>query len=639
MAGKVIAWARAHAGTIAGVSSLFERQVQVFPIAVTALASAAFLFGGRCAAWQWWVCVAGTLTWGFAHGRRGLAAGGLFVGLLAFLWVAAGVFVTTGWMDTLTYHLPAIRLLTEGWNPVLAGTPEALAATMGVDPWEMRQWHVLAMPKTVWVFNAVVQTFTRTPLNLLYPLWPFLFLTAAAQLWRLPQSPSPWPRVLAVVLLWALCTPPTSSMVDAAVTLGAVGTLAGMGRALGGERPDWAALAAHSFWLATAKQVGLFACFVFWMVFAVAWLWQRRGEWPRAMGALAGVAATLGVLLCLTCASPYLTMWRAYGHPFYPKYTVDPEAYPVRDITHDFLEQNEDARAMGRLGAFVNAYVSQSLAQTYYKWKLGQETFAPRASTWNQGGDDGFESAGPTSWADRLLFVAVVAFVLLMGGARERLLAGMALAVLLALPVPMIGYLRYTPWLFPLLLPLAVCAACRVRPPWPRRVLLAALALAFAPRIMQLALQRVAAIDTAYALQATLDAAPPKRVYAYYSGGLDIRSEKDFRREISGDPRRTALCNLRLLCRQEPRLRDAEILAQSDFSPIWKTYPTFFHNAEFKVEPGTVWPVSPLFIENSHLPNRWRRLLNYPFIVLRVLGCRLPALVARRVTGTMRLRE
>ena len=38
--------------------ALFERQVLVFPLLVVLLACVSFLFGGRCAAWQWWTAVA-----------------------------------------------------------------------------------------------------------------------------------------------------------------------------------------------------------------------------------------------------------------------------------------------------------------------------------------------------------------------------------------------------------------------------------------------------------------------------------------------------------------------------------------------------------------------------------------------------
>lgn len=635
MAGKILAWAKSHADGIFGALRLVGRQALLFPVAVTVLASATFLFGGGCAAWQWWVCVAGAMLWGVWRGglRRGCAAAGVFAAFLGVVWVLAGVYVTAGWMDTLSYHLPAIRLLIEGWNPVFACTPETLAGTMGCDLWEMRLWHVLAMPKSAWVFDAVAYFFTRAPLNLLFPLYPFLLLTAAVQVWGLAGRRSAWAGVLAIVSVWVL-VPPTWSTVDAAVTLGAVGLLAGMGRALGEGRADWVALATHSFWMASAKQVGLFACVLFWLCFAVAWLWRERAAWRRVLGALCGVATALGVTLCLVCASPYFTMWRAYGHPFYPNYTADPIAHPVRDITRDFAEQNADAQAMGRAGAFVNAYVSQTLAQTYYKWKLGKDTFAPRASTWAQGGDNGFESAGPTSHGDRLLFVAGLLAVLLLGGARERLLFAMMALVLAAMPTAVIGYLRYTSWFVPFTCVLLACVAGRIRGAWPRRAALAVFTLLLAPRLAQMGLSRLSIIDCAYAAQATLDQAPPARVYAYYSGGLDpktVEAGLERARGVTGDSRRTALCNLRLLCRQEPRLRGAEVLAQTDFTPVWETYPTFFCNAEFKVAPGTVWPVRSLFIENSRLPDRKRRLLNYPGIVARVLFVRLLGLVARRL--------
>ena len=39
-------------------AAIFSRQVLVFPLLVVLLACASFLFGGHCAAWQWWTTVA-----------------------------------------------------------------------------------------------------------------------------------------------------------------------------------------------------------------------------------------------------------------------------------------------------------------------------------------------------------------------------------------------------------------------------------------------------------------------------------------------------------------------------------------------------------------------------------------------------
>lgn len=59
----------------------FEWQVLVFPLLVVLLACASFLFGGRCAAWQWWTAVAAVVAVPFARKERiraALGSAGLF---------------------------------------------------------------------------------------------------------------------------------------------------------------------------------------------------------------------------------------------------------------------------------------------------------------------------------------------------------------------------------------------------------------------------------------------------------------------------------------------------------------------------------------------------------------------------------
>ncbi len=45
----------------------FERQVLFFPLVVVVLACASFLFGGRCAAWQWWTAIAAVVATPFVQ--------------------------------------------------------------------------------------------------------------------------------------------------------------------------------------------------------------------------------------------------------------------------------------------------------------------------------------------------------------------------------------------------------------------------------------------------------------------------------------------------------------------------------------------------------------------------------------------
>lgn len=639
MFGKLVTWWSARQAGMAGAVASLEKQASAFPMAVTVLASSALLLGGRCAAWQWWgalvgVCAVALFARQGAVCRR-LAGVGLFLALLAGMWVAANVTLTLGWMDTLVYHLPATRLLMEGWNPVFAATPEALAG-MGVDPWEMRLWHVLSMPKSVWVFSAVAWRFTGATMNLFLPLFPFLFLTASAQVWRFLGGTSPWARCLAVAAMWAAAPAPTSSMVDCAVALGGMGLLAAMGRAFREGRWDGLGLVAHSFWLASAKQMGLCACAVFWGIFGVAQVWRHRTACGAVARRLVCVGATLGTLLCVVCVSPYLTMWRNYGHPLYPNRTADAERFPVRDITGDFAICNADAAAMGHVGNAVNAYASQSLAAAYYRWKLGQATFAPRRSPWSQGGADGFESAGPTTLRNRLALSLPLAVILLLGGWVERTLGVMVAAGTLAVPTPMLGYLRYVPWVW-FVWPLALGAfARRVTTPWSLRAGLTLTTVALAVPLAKGVLSATLAVDMAYAAHLALREAPPRVVYGYYSGGLEVNALKEVYRlipeEVCGNPLRTSLCNLRLLCRQTPALRSAEVRVLERFGEARDQWPTF-PSGEFKVAPGMDFQRFSLFAANAARPDRRQRLAAYPRMFLEVAFIRFPRLLLWRLVG------
>ena len=120
---------------------LCERELLIFPVAVTALTGLSFLFGGVCEAWQWWGCVVGVLAAGGILARRwkvvAVAVGG-FLLFLVGIWCVAGVALDSLWMDTLVYHAPAIRMLIQGWNPVQAATVEAVMANPLPEAWDCR---------------------------------------------------------------------------------------------------------------------------------------------------------------------------------------------------------------------------------------------------------------------------------------------------------------------------------------------------------------------------------------------------------------------------------------------------------------------------------------------------------------------
>lgn len=312
-----------HGTACVDASHLFETQILGFPVIVTVLTALTLLLGGRCSAWLWWISVLAICLWsGLAAKtwRRGALSIASFLAFLVGIWVAAGLFVISGWLDTLTYHLPAIRLLIEGWNPIYAATPETLAHALPFDPWEMRLWHVLSMPKSVWYFSAEAYFFTGVARNLFFPLFPFLFFTTLLQLRHLLKGYSlPW-KILVALAYWAVCPYMDFSIVDAAIFMSATGLLTAMGRILRGDVWDWRSLLVYSFWMTTAKPTGLLSCFVFWLFFVLVVLWQERQHFGKTCKRFTLLALGVASLFCVTCASPYFTMWANYGHPFYPKY-------------------------------------------------------------------------------------------------------------------------------------------------------------------------------------------------------------------------------------------------------------------------------------------------------------------------------
>ena len=617
-----------------------ECAVLFFPVAVTVLAAVALLCGGRVAAWQWWVATAAAFAWlalwRGAGMRARLAACGAFAVVLAGIWVAAGCVVSPGGSDNAVYHLPAIRLLIEGWNPVYAPTPEALAASMGVEPWETRLWHLLSMPKGVWMFCAVAHLFTGAPFALLLPLWPFLFLAAAGQVWRLTRPMGWGARLAAVALLWAWA-PAHGGITDAAVCLGGVGVLAAMARALAGERGVALPLVCLSFWMMVSKQVGLLACFVFWACFAAVLLWRAR--WA-AVPRLAAFGGVLMALFLVVCANPYLTSWRHYGHPLYPMVSADEARFPAHDLTEDFSICNADAQAMGHVGSFVNAYLSPWLAARYYEWRLGRGDFAPNRYVWWQTNPEACEAA-PLPAGERWGLLAAFAAVALFGGRRLRFVWVAAAVGLFAFPAVYFGFLRYAPWVA-LVKALGVAAtadwAARRLPKAGRAAVWGALALAVGVVGGRAALYAAIQIDQAEQMREVLRRSPPKVLRMCMYGGdrsLEAAARHGYPSidpATFGDRSQIVLLNLRLLTRQVPALRGAEVRRMSlEELAVFPPGP----NEEFRMGPDYDPKAWSGWARNAANPNRLARYLNYPALVLRAYFVSLPGNVLARLEGLL----
>ena len=414
----------------------------VFPISVVLLAFAAFVFGGRCAAWQWWLAAAVAVASGFWRrpARDGVRTGLLFLAWMAVAWIGCGLAVAPNWFDESVYHIPAVRMLADGWNPLYVSTPEELLRLTGFDATDFRVDHVLFMPKIVWVFSAVAYFFTDDLFNPLVPILWFLVPPVMMRIWRTMEGASPVWKILVVPLVYCLLFN-SAYVVDVVVQLAAIGLLLSFEEALSGRRIDVLSLVAYSFWMMGAKAPGLLHGGLFWAIF-LAFALPRKVDWrPLAM-----VVATVSVLLALACSTPYLTSIRHYGHPFYPSYTFDEKRFPVRNITEDFVTlQNEDAASMGFVGKYVNSFISPSLARAWYRWRLQKPDFMPYSENYRHYPNDG-EGAVPTRFGMRMAFWASIVLLSLVGRRSFRPLVLMIVLGVGAAPLPMLGYIRYIPW-------------------------------------------------------------------------------------------------------------------------------------------------------------------------------------------------
>ncbi len=420
--------------------AVFERQVLVFPLLVVLFACASFLFGGQCAAWQWWTAVAAVVLAPFARRvqwRSALGAAGLFALLLFALrcLIPPLVWDDTNCPDMPAYHLPMIQLLIEGWNPVSDPTAKGIVAALRLDLWGMAPLHVECQPKTLAVFSAVAHFFINDPLALTFP-GPFLFwLGVLLSTLRTTRS---FPRLaLCFALVFILPMVDFRMFVDQSLAFASFGLLLAMQNALRERKCDWFALVVWTVWMTNLKLNGVLGAVVFWVLFAAAMMWKERGEWKRwarRFVAVAGILALLGILISW---NPYGMAWRRFGHPLYPYRTINAEHFPVQDLTWDLDNGNDDLRRMGKVGLFAHAYLSPRATVAFYRWRQHRPDFDPDCEWWRL-------AVFPNTQIRLGLWLAFGLLLLLPPG-RIWAIGGFLLLVLV--PDRMVGYTRYQPWL------------------------------------------------------------------------------------------------------------------------------------------------------------------------------------------------
>lgn len=621
---------------------IFEREVRWFPVLTVLLLSIVLLCGGHCSAWQWWSCVGVTLGFGFwlgaGKGWSGLSSGLLFLLLLAGIWLLAGITLNHETPDSLAYHTPAIRMLINGWNPIYHATPEEITGVTDPMFWDCNAWHIIAMPKGAWYFAAEAWHLTHTPFSLLMPLFVFLFISAALQVWKFFETSVWWSKGFALCLLFFFAPGAFCQITDGAVFFGGIGTLAAMGCALRTKRCDWESLLLHSFWMMCGKQIGLLSCFVFWSGFSIILLWRNRSHFSRSILQLSGFGSLLLLFWGCVSVAPYGTAWWNYRHPLYPCYTSDAEHFPIHNIVYDFEMDNEDAAAMGHLGRFINAYISQGLTRKYYSWKLKKDDFSPRSQTWRTGAYGNDAASGPTRLSERLGLLVAMLLIITLGKRTEKFLCLLISLALFIVPTGMIGYTRYVPWLdFTYLIALAVLtrSALNRNVRFLRTCAATLCLILMGVYSLPIILSWSVHIDDSYTAHQLLAQGAIHSLYHAHPQGPE-RTTPQQAIERPGIPCgfRISRKNAALLQTQEPRLAQIPLKPLKLFGPAMADYPVF-PGEPFRLNPDTRKALEhySLFLANQKEPSRLQRFMNYPSIVLRCVTVRLGALIGWRITS------
>lgn len=441
---------RRYSSLTMDVVATLEQQVLLFPVFVVVLASMAFVFGGRCAGWQWWSAACLSLI----IPLRGKSVGVAFYSFVAFVFLFL-LMALFSYLDTdlfmadhSAYHMPAIRMLIEGWNPLFAATPQGIQSQFGIDPWDMKLLEVLFCHKFVWIFDAVAYYFHGDSLAITLPAEYFVLWAVMLTSLRVLRCWGLGSRFVFLLFLSFSCFH-KFAFVDSIVGLAGFGLLLSMTATLRSGRFQVIHMVAYSVIMIGAKASGMISCFVFWVVFSLFMFSKDIRNWKRLFWRFTALACVIFGLFVIVCSSPYLTAWHDYGHPFYPFQTADEEKHPKLDMIADFnAAANADRLAMGSFGLFVNAYISPDLAKWFYCRKLNKTVFSPTCRVWLNGQhySNGRKSAScPTERKERICLLLTLAVLLLSSSFR---MVGVAMCLAL-IPVPsyLYGCLRYFCWL------------------------------------------------------------------------------------------------------------------------------------------------------------------------------------------------
>lgn len=565
-----------------GIVSALELPLIIFPVAVVMGLSLTFLFPtGRCTAWHWWCPVIVAIWLCFRRAKSfkyGILAVGCFLAFLAVDWMGSNIFMTLPNPDIDRCHGPTVLMMIEGWNPVWDGNFSKITQSLAIPLEGFSRYHVIPLHKCIHYFSAVAYFFTGSVFNLFAPLSFFLFAGLAFSLFRFLGRVPSWLKLTALALIYVL-SPCTDQIVDMAVCVSGIWLLLSMWGCLRSGRIGILHLAIPTFWLVASKPSGLLHGMVFWCVFLFVICVKRRTIITRAV-----VPFTISLgLAVIVMISPYVTSYVWFSHPLYPKYTSDGDRFPSRNIVSDFMQRNEDAAQMGRLGSWVNAYVSTYLTKTYYNAKLERKDFFPDGSTWRHGGNT-VPNGSPTSTRTKILFALPLVFLLCFSGRRriENIFIAVCLVVgTMSMPCEMIGYLRYVAWWFSGLvfcIPVLYESAPKILSKCGLCLIVACVVLSSYPALVKLSISadnHKAAID----------------LFAKETVPLVIVASHDDRRPVPADLQYAAYAMLQR--RSALGLHDAKVLVCPDNTSLAQSVLArwseceMFYNDSFRLAPGT----------------------------------------------------
>lgn len=432
----------------------FEICLISFPLLVVLLASIAFLCGDVCAPWQWWTSLAVVLALPYflTAAKPARLANLFFISALAWIFCEAHLISDPASApDMAICHLPAVRMLIEGWNPAYDPDASAILAQLGLDKWDMRYLHVVFMKNSAWVFSAVSYFFFGSPFSQISTPGFFLeisMLLAAGRFFRAAGWRRSWAWTLFFYASLKLAMTQSNALgaapLDQALMC-AIGTmLFTLARCVISGKMDAIVLFASTLMTATIKPVGVQAAVVAWALWGCVAIYRKRRATVRGVLRAAGWLAGFAALFLAMQYHPYVTSTMRYGHPLYPAKTAVPEKFPAMDLTADFKCVNDDYKQMGVAAKWLNAYASPDLVQWYFNRKSNRRDFHPVVWCWEHTSEKDYPA--PLLPGFRIAMWAALAVLAVFR--PTRFLAVFCLAALTALPPSLYGYNRYLPYLF-----------------------------------------------------------------------------------------------------------------------------------------------------------------------------------------------